>query len=84
MGANRARVLLKRTAVELLAARELVQEKKKKLRKAENALVAANTSRELEIVVLALRSIKEHRELLKRQLAARDGQTATPDTSKDS
>jgi hypothetical protein len=82
MGANRARVLLKRTAVELLAARELVQEKKKKLRKAENALAAANTSRELEIVVLALRSIKEHRELLKMQLAARNGQMATPDTTK--
>jgi hypothetical protein len=48
MGVTRAKALLKRTAVELTAGKELTQEKKKKLKKIKDPVAAANIKRELE------------------------------------
>ena len=68
MGVTRAKALLKRTAVELMAGKELTQEKKKKLKKIKDPVAAANIKRELESAAIAVASIKKHRELLKEQL----------------
>ena len=74
MDKKKAKELLTRTAVELIAGKELIREKKKKVKKAKDPLAVANTKREIKTVALAIEGIKEHRKLLKQELAG------TPDT----
>jgi hypothetical protein len=69
MDKKKAKELLTRTAVELVTGKELLREKKKKMKKAKDPLAVANTKREIETVALALESIKDHRELLKQEIA---------------
>jgi hypothetical protein len=69
MDKKKAKELLTRTAVELVAAKELLREKKKKIKKEKDSLVIANTKREIDTVALAVQSIQDHRELLKQQIA---------------
>ena len=69
MDKKKPKELLTRTAVELVAGKELLREKKKKMKKAKDPLAVANTKREIETVVLAIESIKDHRELLKQEIA---------------
>jgi hypothetical protein len=47
----------------------LLREKKKKLKKTKDPLVAASAKRELETIADAVDNIKEHRNLLKQQAA---------------
>jgi hypothetical protein len=69
MDKKKAKELLTRTAVELVAGKELLREKKKKIKKAKDPLAVANTKHEIATVALAIESIKDHRELLKQAIA---------------
>jgi hypothetical protein len=69
MGTKRAKALLRRTAIEMVAGKELIREKKKKLKKAKDPLVVEITKFELDTVKKAVDGIREHRELLKQELA---------------
>jgi Cu2+-containing amine oxidase len=70
MGTNRPKTLLQRTAIQIVAGKELLHETKKRLKKAKDPLAAANIKRELEIVANAVDSIKDHRKLLKQELSS--------------
>jgi|tagenome__1003787_1003787.scaffolds.fasta_scaffold19005342_2 hypothetical protein len=70
MSSSRAKALLTRTAIELVAGKELLREKKKKLKQAKDPLVAANAKLEFQTIADAVDNIKEHRELLKQKLAS--------------
>ena len=62
--------LLTKTTVELVEGRELLREKKKKLRSAVGDKVQAQNAKiAVKLIEQAVKSIAEHRELLKEQLA---------------
>jgi hypothetical protein len=69
MDKKKAKELLTRTAVELVAGKELIREKKKKIKKGNDPVAVANLKREIETVALAVEGIKDHRELLKQEIA---------------
>jgi hypothetical protein len=69
MDRKKAKALLASTAVEMVTAEELLRKKKKELKKADDELAAANLKHEIQTVAVALKGIKQHRRLLKQELA---------------
>ena len=62
--------LLTKTTVELVEGRELLRERKKRLRSAVGDKVQAQNAKiAVKLIEQAVKSIAEHRELLKEQLA---------------
>jgi hypothetical protein len=75
MDRKKTKELLAQTAVEMVAAEELLREKKKELKNADDELAAANLKHEIQTVSVALKGIKQHRRLLKQELVAETSST---------
>jgi hypothetical protein len=69
MEPKRLTELLTRTAVQLVSGKELIREKKKMMKKAKDPLVVSNTKHQIETVSKAVEGLKQHRHLLKKELA---------------
>jgi len=61
--------LLRETAVELAEGEELIAEKKQAKKKAKSKLARKNAERSAELIEETVKSIVEHRKLLKREAA---------------
>jgi hypothetical protein len=64
---KRVAQLLRKTAVELAEGEELIAEKKEAKKKATSKLARKNAERSAELIEETVKSIVEHRKLLKRE-----------------
>jgi hypothetical protein len=65
-----AKKLLPKVTVELVEAKDIIKEEKKKLKKVKDPLEKKNRKRALDIIKKAAVGLKDHREILKAEISS--------------